>query len=434
MKKDLIPIVPRKLIIPFIIVSFLFALWGFANSITDPMVQAFKKVLELKNVQAAWIQMAFYGGYFCMAIPAALFIKKFSYKKGILVGLGLYAIGTFIFYPAALHEKFWIFCLGLYVLTFGLAFLETTASPYILSMGDKKTAIQRLNLAQFFNPMGLISGLFVAQNFILKQLESDNITNFSMLDEYTKTSIRTSDLMIIRDPYLILGFFVTIFFLIIFFYKMPNTGETEKNGNLSKEINVLICNKRYTYGVVAQTFYVGAQIMCWTYIYQYCESIGVNNANAANYQFFAFILFFIGRGMGTILFRFKDPKSLLNIFSSSCILLVTGTIFIGGFFGLYCLIGISFFMSIMFPTIYGISLSEMDENEKKIGAAGQVMAIVGGAIMPMLQGIIIDFGGSGVDDIIILGVNEINISFMLPLICFMYILFYSFIVLSNKIL
>jgi len=172
LKRRTSTIISKKTIIPFIIVSLLFALWGFANSITDPMVQAFKKVLELSNVEAAWVQMSFYGGYFSMAIPAALFLRKYSYKKGILVGLGLYAIGAFLFYPATIFQQFWFFCLGLYILTFGLAFLETTASPYILSMGEKKTAIQRLNLAQFFNPMGLILGLLVAQNFILKNLKS----------------------------------------------------------------------------------------------------------------------------------------------------------------------------------------------------------------------------------------------------------------------
>ena len=177
-----------------------------------------------------------YGGYFSMAIPAALFLRKYSYKKGILVGLGLYAIGAFLFYPATIFQQFWFFCLGLYILTFGLAFLETTASPYILSMGEKKTAIQRLNLAQFFNPMGLILGLLVAQNFILKNLKSDNIVDFSSLDEYNKTIIKTSDLIIIRDPYLILGFFVTLFFLIIFFYNMPDK-KTKASSGLSTEIS-----------------------------------------------------------------------------------------------------------------------------------------------------------------------------------------------------
>lgn len=424
MKRKTFTVIPKKSIIPFIIVSMLFALWGFANSITDPMVQAFKKVLELSNVEAAWVQMSFYGGYFSMALPAALFLKKYSYKKGILVGLSLYAVGAFMFYPATIFQQFWFFCFGLYILTFGLAFLETTASPYILSMGEKKTAIQRLNLAQFFNPMGLILGLIVAQNFILKKLKSDNIVDFGSLDEYSKTIIKTSDLIIIRDPYLILGLFVTLIFFIIFFYKMPNV-KTKNNTSLFIEFNSLFRNKQYTRGVLAQVFYVGSQIMCWTYIYHYCESIGINNSEAANYQFVAFILFFFGRGVGTLLLNFVNPKTLMSLFSIGSMILTLGTVFIGGKAGLYFLIFISFFMSIMFPTIYGVSLSKLNENEKKIGAAGLVMAIVGGAIMPMLQGIIIDIGGVGLNDVKIFGISEINLSFVLPLICFSYITYYS---------
>ena len=198
-------VVPKKVLIPFILVTSLFTLWGFANAVTDPMVQAFKKVLELSNSQAAWVQMAFYGGYFCMALPAAMFMRKYSYKTCILIGLGLYATGALLFYPAALSEKFWFFCLGLYILTFGLAFLETAANPYALALGPKETATQRLNLAQAFNPVGLILGLLVAQQFVLKKLKSDDIADFSSLDEASKILIKTSDLLVIRDPYVILG-------------------------------------------------------------------------------------------------------------------------------------------------------------------------------------------------------------------------------------
>jgi len=425
-------IVPNNLIIPFILVTSLFALWGFANAITDPMVQAFKKVLELSNSEAAWIQMAFYGGYFCMAFPAALFIKKYSYKKGILVGLALYAIGALLFYPAAVTEKFWFFCLGLYILTFGLAFLETTANPYILSMGDSKTAIQRLNLAQFFNPLGLITGLLVAQQFILKNLKSDDINDFSSLDQATKLFIKSSDLIVIRDPYVILGLVVIGIFFIILFYKMPKAKNSEGSPSFRKVLNTLSKNYKYIGGVLAQTLYVGAQIMCWTYIYQYAEGIGISSENAANYQFIAFILFFIGRGTGTYLLKYISSAKLMMNFSIIAMLFSLGTIFIEGHLGLYCLVIISFFMSIMFPTIYGISLAGLNEDESKIGAAGLVMAIVGGAIMPKFQGMIIDIGGFNVDDIKIIGVSEINFSFILPFFCFIYISIYSNKILKNN--
>jgi FHS family L-fucose permease-like MFS transporter len=416
-----IPVVPKKIIIPFILLTSLFALWGFANAVTDPMVQAFKKVLELSNSQAAWVQMAFYGGYFCMAIPAALFMRKYSYKVGILIGLALYAIGALLFYPAAITEQFWFFCLGLYVLTFGLAFLETAANPYALAMGPKQTATQRLNLAQAFTPIGLILGLFVAQQYVLKKLQSDDITDFSALDEASKTLIKTTDLMVIRDPYVILGLVIIAVFVLFLVSKMPNIKEEGSNENVKKTFKRLLKNKIYSKGVLAQIMYVGAQIMCWTYIYQYAEGMGMESVTAGYYQMAAFIFFTFGRAVGTLLLRFINSGRLLMVFAMFATISTLGVIFIGNNIGLYCLVGVSFFMSLMFPTIYGIALGGLTEDESKIGSAGLVMAIVGGALMPKLQGMLIDLGGYGVNDITILGVSEVNFSFILPALCFVYI-------------
>ena len=422
MKKN---IVSKEVIIPFILITSLFALWGFANAVTDPMVQAFKKVLELSNSQAAWVQMAFYGGYFCMALPAALFVRKYSYKVGILIGLALYAGGALLFYPAAITEQFWFFCLGLYILTFGLAFLETTANPYILAMGDKETATQRLNLAQAFNPLGLILGLLVAQQFVLKRLQSDDIANFSTLEAVQKTLIRTSDLLVIRNPYVILGLVVLAVFVLILIAKMPQAKGYETNAPMGETFSKLFKNTNYSQGVLSQVFYVGAQIMCWTYIYQYAEAIGLTSKTAANYQFLCFILFLVGRAIGTYFLRFINAGRLLMLFAVFAAIASLFTIFIEGPFGLYSLVGISFFMSLMFPTIYGIALDGLDEEESKIGAAGLVMAIVGGALMPKLQGMLIDLGGNGVNDIKVLGVSEVNFSFLLPLLCFLFIAYYG---------
>jgi FHS family L-fucose permease-like MFS transporter len=418
-------IVPKKLIIPFILITSMFALWGFANSVTDPMVQAFKKVLELSNSQAAWVQMAFYGGYFCMALPAAFFVRKFSYKTGILIGLFLYALGAILFYPAAITEQFWFFCLGLYILTFGLAFLETTANPYILSMGEKKTATQRLNLAQIFNPVGSIAGLFVAQQFILKKLQSDNIDNYQLLDDAQKIIIKTSDLMVIRNPYVILGLVIILFFILITLYKMPEGKDRTEIESIQKTFKILLKNKSYIFGVISQLFYVGAQIMCWTYIYQYAEALDISSQKASNYQFIAFILFFFGRILGTYLLKTINAGSLLMLFASFSSLTILITILAQNILGLYSLVITSFFMSVMFPTIYGIALQDLNENVSKIGAAGLVMAIVGGALMPKLQGNIIDIGGYAVNDIKILGVSEINFSFILPLICFIIVILFG---------
>lgn len=418
-------VVSKKMILPFILITSLFALWGFANAVTDPMVQAFKKVLELSNSQAAWVQMAFYGGYFCMALPAALFVRKYSYKTGVLIGLGLYALGALLFYPAAITEQFWFFCLGLYVLTFGLAFLETTANPYILAMGDSRTATQRLNLAQAFNPVGLILGLLVAQQFVLKNLQSDDIADYSALAEAKKALIRTSDLMVIRNPYVILGLVIIAVFILIVISKMPQAKDENGMPSLKDTFKGLFKNKKYVMGVIAQVFYVGAQIMCWTYIYQYAEAIGMVSDKAANYQFVAFVLFLVGRAIGTYMLRFTSPGKLLMYFAMLAAIFTIGTIFIQGMLGLYGLVGISFCMSVMFPTIYGIALDGLNEEESKIGAAGLVMAIVGGALMPKLQGMIIDAGGNSVNDIEIMGVSEVNFSFTLPLLCFLYVAWYG---------
>ena len=389
------------------------------------MNQAFKKVLELSNSQAAWVQMAFYGGYFCMALPAAMFMRKYSYKTCILIGLGLYASGALLFYPAALSEKFWFFCLGLYILTFGLAFLETAANPYALALGPKETATQRLNLAQAFNPVGLILGLLVAQQFVLKKLKSDDIVDFSSLDEASKILIKTSDLLVIRDPYVIMGLVLIGVFILFAIIKMPQSKDENAMPNISKTFSSLANDKNYMFGLLAQILYVGAQIMCWTYIYQYAEGIGIDGVSAGYYQMAAFVLFTIGRAIGTYLLRLMNSGKLLMYFALSAMAFVLGTIFINGSIGLYSLVGVSFCMSLMFPTIYGIALGNLTEDQSKVGSAGLVMAIVGGALLPKLQGNIIDFGGNGVSDILILGVSEVNFSFVLPLLCFIYIAWYG---------
>ncbi len=424
-KKGDAPIVPRELLLPFILITSLFALWGFANAVTDPMVSAFKKVLELSNFQASLVQLSFYGGYFTLALPAAYFMRKYSYKAGVLIGLALYATGALLFYPAASYESYAFFLIAIYILTFGLAFLETSANPYILSMGDPKTATRRLNLAQAFNPVGLMGGLFVAQTFILSKLKSDDVSNYSELAEPLKKTIRTSDLLIIRNPYISLGFFVLGIFLLIAFVKMPKRKDSGTLPKMSVIMKRLFRIKKFSSGIVAQMFYVGAQIMCWTYIYQYAENLGIDNENAVNYAYFAFALFLSGRFIFTYLLKFTTPGMLLFILTFLAVMLSLGTIFLHSVTGLYCLVGISFCMSLMFPTIFGIALEGLGE-DAKVASAFMVMAIVGGAIMPVLQGLLIDLGGRSLDDHSILGVPEVNISFVLPLICFIVVGAYGY--------
>jgi len=341
-----------------------------------------------------------------------------------------------LFYPAAITEQFWFFCLGLYVLTFGLAFLETAANPYILAMGAKETATQRLNLAQAVNPIGLIAGLLVAKYFVYDKLLSDDIKDFGALDVARKAAVRLADLSVIRNPYVILGLVILSVFVLFFISKMPQSREEGAMPSLASTFKELAKNKKYVLGVLAQILYVGAQIMTWTYIYHYAEAIDLSNKDVIgyekidvfSYQLLAFILFTVGRAIGTAMLRYLSSGKLLMYFALLAMICVIGTIWISGVLGLYCLVAISFFMSLMFPTIYGIALGDLTEEQSKVGSAGLVMAIVGGALMPMLQGMIIDAGGSGFSDTVIAGVSEVKFSFILPLLCFVYIAWYGMVV------
>ncbi len=417
-------LIEKKYLVTFILITSLFALWGFANDITNPMVAAFQTVMELSTFEASWVQFAFYGGYATMAIPAALFIRRYNYKSGILLGLGLYAIGAFLFIPAAMMQNFLFFCLSLYILTFGLAFLETTANPFILSLGSKETATRRLNLSQAFNPMGSLLGMAVASTIVLPSLWSDQRnsageTFFHTLSEAEKANIRLHDLAVIRDPYVILGIVVLIIFVIIAFKKMPQTNVSAQQDKATNTVKRLWNNSVYREGVITQVFYVAAQIMVWTYIIHYADNLGINKATAQNFNILAMCLFLGGRFICTFLMRYINTRLLLAIFGIGAMLCTLGTITIVGNLGLYCLVGISAFMSLMFPTIYGIALENVESQDTSLGAAFLVMAIVGGAIMPPLQGLIIDKQE-------ILHHPAVNISFVLPLISFAIITLYGF--------
>ena len=419
-----VPVVSKEVFVPFILITSLFALWGFANDITNPMVAAFGTVMEISTAKAALVQFAFYGGYATMAIPAALFVRKYTYKKGILLGLSLYAVGALLFYPAAEYEVFGFFLGSLYILTFGLAFLETTANPFILSMGDERTATQRLNLAQAFNPIGSLFGMFVASRFILTALDSDKRNEmgeliFKTLGEANKAIIRTHDLAMIRNPYIILGFVVILMLFVISVAKMPKRAINEEQGSAVDSFKRLFKNGKYREGVLAQLFYVAAQIMCWTFIIQYADNLGISKATAQNYNIVAMGIFLTSRFVTTYLMKFVNAKKLLMIFAICAMVTMLGIILIEGIMGLYLLVATSAFMSLMFPTIYGIALNGLSEEDSALGAAGLVMAIVGGALMPILQGTIIDMGTVG-------SFAAVNASFILPFICFCFIAIYGY--------
>lgn len=413
-------------LLPFVIITACFALWGFANDITNPMVKAFSKIFRMNVTQGAMVQVAFYGGYFAMAYPAAIFIKKFSYKSGILMGLALYAIGAFLFFPAKMTGSYVPFLLAYFVLTCGLSFLETSANPYILTMGPEENATRRLNLAQSFNPLGSLMGMFVAMHFIQARLNPMSSAERAALPEDEFRLLSQSDLSILITPYLAIGLVVVLIFLFIFFTRMPVNGDKEKTVHFAGMIRRIFSVPNYREGVVAQFFYVGAQIMCWTFIIQYGTRVfmgqGMEEQAAEvlsqRYNIVAMALFIVSRFISTYLMKFFNPGKMLRTFAVMAAILTLGVILFRNIWGLYCLVAVSACMSLMFPTIYGIALKGMGE-DAKFGAAGLIMAILGGSLLPPLQARIIDMG--------IIGTNfpAINASFILPMISFLVVAWYG---------
>ncbi|MBR5657027.1 MAG: L-fucose:H+ symporter permease [Prevotella sp.] len=428
-------LVERKYLVTFILVTSLFSLWGFANDFTNPMVAAFRTVMELSNFKASMIQFAFYGGYATMAIPAALFIRKYSYKSGILVGLALYAAGAILAMPAAQVQSFVFFCLALYILTFGLAFLETTANPFILALGSKETSTRRLNMAQAFNPVGSLTGMAVASFLVLPNLLSDERDaagqlTFAAKSAAEKASICTHDLAAIRTPYVVIGLIVLAVFVVFLLKKMPKTeSEQQKEEgqvhSVKTTLRNLWNNSNYRFGVFSQFCYVGAQIMCWTFIIQYAERLGLSWAEAQMFNIVAMSLNLVGRFVGTYLMKYFNSRLMLAAFAIGAMICTMGAILIDGMMGLYSLVLISLFMSIMFPSIYGIALENVETSDTTLGAAFLVMAILGGAVFPPMQGAIIDYGT-------IMNHPAVNVSYVLPLLCFLLIMIYGFRAYRNR--
>lgn len=414
-------------LIPFILVTSCFALWGFANDITHPMVKAFSKIFQMSVTEGALIQVTFYGGYFAMALPAALFIRRFSYKSGIVLGLALYAVGALLFVPACKTGSYYPFLLAYFVLTCGLSFLETSANPYILSMGPSETATQRLNLAQAFNPIGSLMGMFAAIYFIQTRISPLSTEERAMMDPVQYEAVKNADLTILSNTYAVLGLVIAAIFLLVLLVRMPK-GESAEAGDLSVSATFgrLFRNPRYREGVIAQFFYVGAQIMCWTFIIQYgtrvfmAEGMGEQAAEVLSqkYNIAAMVFFCASRFVCTYLLRFINPGKLLSILAVAACALLSGVIFADGRFGLYCLVLVSACMSLMFPTIYGMALEGVGE-DAKIGAAGLIMAILGGSILPPVQARVIDCGT-------IAGFSAVNLSYVLPLFCFVVVAVYGY--------
>lgn len=412
-------------IVPFILITSCFALWGFANDITNPMVKAFSKIFRMSATDGALVQVAFYGGYFAMAFPAAMFIRRYSYKAGVLVGLGLYALGALLFYPAKMTGEYYPFLAAYFILTCGLSFLETSSNPYILSMGTEETATRRLNLAQSFNPMGSLLGMFVAMNFIQAKLNPLDTAARAQLDDAQFEAVKESDLSVLIAPYLAIGIVIFAMFMLILIKKMPHNGDKNHDINFVPTLRRIFSLPHYREGVIAQFFYVGVQIMCWTFIIQYGTPIlmaeGMTEQAAEvmsqQYNIIAMVIFCCSRFICTFLLRYINTGQLLMILAIAGGALVCGVIFMHNIYGLYCLVGVSACMSLMFPTIYGIALTGLGD-DAKFGAAGLIMSILGGSILPPLQASIIDRGE-------LFGMPAVNVSFVLPFICFVVIAIYG---------
>lgn len=413
-------------LLPFILITTCFALWGFANDVTNPMVKSFSKIFRMSVTDGALVQLAFYGGYFLMAFPAAIFIRKFSYKKGIMLGLLLYAIGAFLFFPAKESGSFYPFLIAYFILTCGLSFLETSANPYILTMGPEESSTRRLNLAQAFNPIGSLAGMFVAMKFIQSRLNPMSSAERATLGGAEFETVKQSDLSVLIGPYLVIGLVVLVMFIVFWVSPMPTNGDKNKDINFVPTLRRLFSISNYREGVIAQFFYVGAQIMCWTFIIQYgtrvfmAQGMGEQAAEVLSqkYNIAAMVLFCASRFICTYLLKFFNPGRLLNVLAVVAGVLTLGVIFFLNILGIYCLVAISACMSLMFPTIYGVALKGMGD-DAKFGAAGLITAILGGSVLPPLQASIIDL------DTIAGGFPAVNASFILPLICFAVVAWYG---------
>ena len=409
-------LIPKELLLPFILLTSCFAWWGLANNMTDTLLAAFKKILSMSDFQTSWIQLAFYGSYFCLALPAAIFIKRYTYKAGVLTGLGLFIAGALLFYPASKTMNYFHFLGALYVLAGGLSILETSANPYIIAMGPEETGTRRLNFSQSFNPIGSIFGVFISKLFILSNLNEATAEERANISAEQLKQIQSEELSAVMGPYVTVAFLLIGIWILIALIKMPRASDTDDGLNLGPTFRRLIHNKNYICGVVAQFFYVGAQIGVWSFTIRYVmQELNCNEAQASTYYLAALFLFTAFRFVCTWLMRYMTPGALLSLLAAAAMGCTLVVIFGGGYVGVWALVGVSGCMSLMFPTIFGMAVRGLG-NDFKIGGSGLIMAILGGAVLTVVQGQVSDMTGS------------INLAYFVPFICFMIILYYGAIV------
>ncbi len=383
-------------LLPLILVVSLFFLWGVANNLNDILIAQFKKAFTLSDLQAGLVQSAFYLGYFLVAIPAGLFMRRFGYKGAIVFGLMLYGAGALLFWPAAASATYGAFLFALFVIASGLAFLETSANPLVTLLGPPETAAARLNLAQAFNPLGSISGVLIGQLFIFSGIEHTPEQQAAMGDA-ARHAYLVQEASAVQWPYLVIGLVVIGWALIILWTRFPDTDAPAErdlaihHGTLGR----LLRNGRFMAAVAAQFFYVGAQVSVWSYMIRYVQGTmpGTPARSAANFLTASLVCFMIGRFMGAALMKYLRPARLLAIFAATDIALAVVAVLMPGAVGAYALVACSFFMSVMYPTIFALGVEGRDNGERKLGSAVLVMAIIGGAVLTAAMGATSDVAG-----------------------------------------
>jgi FHS family L-fucose permease-like MFS transporter len=401
-------------LVPLILVTSLFFMWGVANNLNDILIKQFQKAFTLSDFQSGLVQSAFYFGYFVLAIPAALFMRKYSYKAAIILGLCLYATGAFLFYPAAQTQSYSFFLLALFVIAAGLAFLETAANPFVAALGDPKSAAVRLNLAQSFNPIGSIMGIVIGQQFIFSGVEYST-EELAKLSPEALAEYYTSEATAVQMPYLIIGGIVVLFVLFIALTKFPTIIEEDDDDETTESISILdlFKIKHFKLAVLTQFFYVGAQVGIWSYLIRYAQNAVPNmpEKEAASYLTYSLVAFMCGRFGGTALLKYFSANKVMSVYASICTILVAIAIMFPSQLGIWALVASSFFMSIMFPTIFSLGLDGLGKSTK-LGASLLVMAIIGGAVLTAVMGFVSDSFG-------------IAVSESIPMLCFLVVVFYA---------
>ena len=412
--------IEKKYLIPFCLITSLFFLWGLANNMTDTLLSAFKKIMSMSDTQTSLIQTAFYGAYFCFALPAALFIRRYSYKTGVLLGLLLYAGGAMLFFPASKVSSYAFYLVAIYVLAGGCSILETAANPYIMSMGTQETATRRLNIAQSLNPIGCITGILLSKFFILSELNSANASDREVMSDVDLQAVQQHELDAVTGTYMAVGFVLLALMVIVFLVKMPEGNDNSKD-SVKAAFARLFKIKKYTRGVAALFFYEGAQVGVWSYSIRLAmKELNINEENASTYYLLGIVCFCLARFLFTWLMKWHRPSKLLQWAAAASLVPCVGVILTSGT-GMPCIVAltcISFFMSLMFPTIYGLALEDVGK-DSKIGASGLIMAILGAALLTPLQGLVSDSAG-------------INNSFIVPTISLAIVLVYAWAVEKGK--